>query len=1252
MTRIFLIVLFALMSFSCTRDPLEGARSAQSVTNVALELEIPVSELVATYSAADDAARENSVVRLDVFAFDQTGAIIADAEGHVVFTRINMVNGKGKLTVPVTIPAGETDVKRQFGIVANAVDISAMDAVATLDDFRAMEFGLGSTMQTTNFVMSDMSALNTIDSTNPIINMSLRRAVARVDVVLQDEVTNFEITSVRLINVRDKGFLFGKNSDENDLSSPIAIPATSSVINYDPVDASTDELKRDFTSQLYCLENYNADKGDGAKTTAVIVGGIFNGKSCYYRVNLHDNNSDAQVRRNYIYRVNIRRVNGAGNPDPDAAINDSPQNIDYTISEWDYSLHSDVIFDGKNYLGVSESKFSLPKDVGSGSIDVVSNYTDAEWSFTPCDETGNTVALPSWITYTKEGTKVNFAVKENTAADAAPRVTYLKVAATSNAKLSLIVSVQQYHTDQSLINFEPQIITASWNATIGVFKSKVTILAKGTKWSVEKLTLMDDKAKNWCRLKGGALVGSSGTTTAANYAFDLVFDVDQMSASLLSRTAQVTVKVSDPSGFEETRTMTLTQAAISSSLTVSRFYIAKTAESDVEKIAINSGSAWSAEFWTGDGVNVTKGCTWLSFTDQNYVPLSPSSAASGTGSGAIYVKFDACPANTIRSGYVVVRSGGQQHWIRIHQGDYRTVVIDGYEMLDRNLGATSAPTDPNSLNSAASSTHGFFYQWGRRPDGYEAYAGEAAITYPSTSAATLVTRQPIYGDPAWGRYITRGVAPTINTTTGVQNIPATAHHWLSPDVSITPADQRDLRKLWDARGEAANDIASTNLTSMRTEFDPCPDGWRVPTAREFENILKYGSKQLRPINGSETAANHGRFIANDNGGYVYFPTSNVRRVANATNLATLDASYPTTSAGWYWTSSYSIEAGPYALRLHRSDVPDVIYTHRTGRKTPVVYPAVTTAIDNMAGGNTMSVRCIRDRKITEELTVSVRRKTISNAAQALAVNLTANNLLGTWSASSNASWLSVSPAGGSGDGTLDLHATANNSREVRQGAIRIISSSGTVATIVVVQVDDSGVLVEAAGGIKRWWQSRNVGATRSDFVALNDDNVGYFYGWGANVPTRYEGVTAPVVSSKSSQAWNLATTQITTYGNFPYPIKHPNNDPCPDGWRVPSYDELDNTYLKGPTASKITLVTANGWPANGKTGSGIWFPATCARHASGQELDGNRTIYYFSSLLESTTPWYMSNPPLAMYKESHSRGMAIRCVQETSDSFD
>ncbi|MEG1649702.1 MAG: BACON domain-containing carbohydrate-binding protein, partial [Rikenellaceae bacterium] len=705
------------------------------------------------------------------------------------------------------------------------------------------------------------------------------------------------------------------------------------------------------------------------------------------------------------------------------------------------SLHSDVIFDGKNYLGVSTKKLNAPKAANISTINVVTNYTQDEWKIESCDQAGTPVATPSWLTLTKIPGKISFDMTDNTLPDAVPRETFVKLSVPTNSRMSMIVSVKQSHTDVLPISFEPQIVTASWNASSGVFKSKATLLASGTKWLVKSLTLREDKGLDWCRLSGATVVGSNGTTTAAEQGFELVFDVDKMSSTLLARTAQVAIDVTDPSGVTDTHIVTLTQSGISNTISVGRLYIAKTAEYSIEKISVITTGEWTATFKTGNTTTATDGCTWLNFTDESSAPLTNPKQCKGMGSGSIYVKFDACGANTVRNGYIVVTNGTTEQWIRVHQGDYRTVKINGYEMLDRNLGATMAPTNP-IVNASNAATHGYLYQWGRRPDGYEALTPtdtKVCFAAPATSAERI-THQLTFGDPAWGKYIYVGVTSALNSSNG---------HWLYPDGSITPPDQHTVGELWDSRSIPSNTLSQTNITPMRTDYDPCPDGWRVPSAREMDNAVRQGFMQLKPIIRESERAYHGRFIAAESGGEVCFPTSNNRFHATGGSFVTDgDFTSDLLAAGWYWTSSYSASGSPYALRIIRSNLPDLIYTLNRPGQVPDIYPpkSANTQTENLTGAHLMGVRCIRDRKITEELSVSVRRKTVDMESQTTTSTLTTKNLVGSWSAAtSDASWLTVSPAGGSGNGDLSIRVTKNDTPYVRQGEIRITTTSGTVA---------------------------------------------------------------------------------------------------------------------------------------------------------------------------------------------------------------
>ena len=127
-------------------------------------------------------------------------------------------------------------------------------------------------------------------------------------------------------------------------------------------------------------------------------------------------------------------------------------------------------------------------------------------------------------------------------------------------------------------------------------------------------------------------------------------------------------------------------------------------------------------------------------------------------------------------------------------------------MMDRNLGALS-----NASNSALS--NGFFYQWGRKdpfPGAIESYvsADGGAGTYMSTTAGALKT------------------AAASNNGTVDYTI-------ANPNVFITSTDGywliEAINSLWGIT------ISGGVETAVKSVYDPCPPGWKVPRARVMSN---------------------------------------------------------------------------------------------------------------------------------------------------------------------------------------------------------------------------------------------------------------------------------------------------------------------------------------------------------------------------------------------------------------------------------
>ena len=127
--------------------------------------------------------------------------------------------------------------------------------------------------------------------------------------------------------------------------------------------------------------------------------------------------------------------------------------------------------------------------------------------------------------------------------------------------------------------------------------------------------------------------------------------------------------------------------------------------------------------------------------------------------------------------------------------------------------------------------------------------------------------------------------------------------------------------------------------------------------------------------------------------------------------------------------------------------------------------------------------------------------------------------------------------------------------------------------------------------------------------------------------------------------WNSGTEES--------PIKNKDNDPCPDGWRIPTYKEL--LYLRDNYSSW----TSNSAEQNGYYFSGeytclegapqIFLPAAGTRYYRDEDADyrGNRGNYWSSRPSGSyANDLYFYSSNVTMSYNGRAEGCSVRCVQE------
>lgn len=238
---------------------------------------------------------------------------------------------------------------------------------------------------------------------------------------------------------------------------------------------------------------------------------------------------------------------------------------------------------------------------------------------------------------------------------------------------------------------------------------------------------------------------------------------------------------------------------------------------------------------------------------------------------------------------------------------------------------------------------------------------------------------------------------------------------------------------------------------------------------------------------------------------------------------------------------------------------------------------------------------------------------------------------GSWTVSGGANWITVSPQSATGNATVTINAAINTTSQSRTSTLTFRHGTQT-ATLNITQEarildNPQGVVI---GGVR--WATRNVGSPGT--FAVNPESLGMFYQWN-----RRTGWSA----TGNVSGWNSTPSTTVNWARV--------NDPCPTGWRLPTYAEME-TFLN-TTNLNISLTNVNG--TNGililelSTGNALFLPAVgwrqvtngvlndagfVGRYWSGTSTDGGAFHLWFDTQQIGVIAWNRAN------------GFSVRCVAE------
>jgi uncharacterized protein (TIGR02145 family) len=193
---------------------------------------------------------------------------------------------------------------------------------------------------------------------------------------------------------------------------------------------------------------------------------------------------------------------------------------------------------------------------------------------------------------------------------------------------------------------------------------------------------------------------------------------------------------------------------------------------------------------------------------------------------------------------------------------------------------------------------GDLYQWGRYTDGHE----KRKSTYSTTGI-------PLLADYDNEVLAYKASGTDFTYTAFYQGLVSREYDWISD--GATQGTAASSRKGWDD--------ATSNFNQAKTENDPCPDGWKVPSQKQWGSIFQGGTTNGTP---NSATANSWTWTDTDEdgsedgyqvGAALFLPAAGYR-------MYTSGELGGAGSSGRYWSSTWRDNQRSYALILTSSNV--------------------------------------------------------------------------------------------------------------------------------------------------------------------------------------------------------------------------------------------------------------------------------------------------------------------------------------------
>ena len=227
-------------------------------------------------------------------------------------------------------------------------------------------------------------------------------------------------------------------------------------------------------------------------------------------------------------------------------------------------------------------------------------------------------------------------------------------------------------------------------------------------------------------------------------------------------------------------------------------------------------------------------------------------------------------------------------WVTGCKPEESAVELNGHTFMGCNLGAFGNSTESED---AILASYGLYYQWGRpspfpRPRYFDCAGGSTEAVYSATISSLSITVEEADG---------------VNSTM--------AEAISNPLVYVT-----GLESPWSGAAEPWSDTRKSN-------YDPCPAGWRVPAENAFEGLTITGDELAAELESLRKAYG---WTLTDGEQSAFFFAGGRRTYNNGSVINMNTAETPQPWEGFYWTTSLTqsrTKAAGLYFDLDTDDVP-------------------------------------------------------------------------------------------------------------------------------------------------------------------------------------------------------------------------------------------------------------------------------------------------------------------------------------------